>query len=123
MFGFLPVPFTGVSEENDGTSDGKGAAVVSGNEVVGGGGRTGSTVLEGISVGTSVGISVGISVDGGSVGSGCEVAPAVSLGTGSGTVGAAVAPSPSPSPVGAGAAGAAVAPAPSLLSVMAVLAV
>lgn len=123
MFGFLPVPFTGMSDENDGTSVGKGAAVVSGNEVIGGGGGTGSPVLEGISVGVSVdgGISVGISEDGGSVGAGCEVALAVSLGTGTGTAGAAVVLSPVAFPLGAGSAGAAVAPAsPFALLVLAV---
>lgn len=113
MFGFLPVPFTGVSDENDGTSAGKGVAVVSGNGVIGGGGGTGSTVLEGISVGVSVdegifvGTSVGRSEDGGPVG--CDVALAVSLGTGTGTAGAAVVLSPVASPFGGGAAGAAVA--------------
>lgn len=102
-FGFLPVPFTGVSEENDGTPAGKGVAVVPGNEVTGGGGGTGSTVLEGIFVRTSVGRSE----DGGSVG--CDVALAVSLGTGTGTAGAAFVLSFVASPLGAGAAGAAVA--------------
>jgi hypothetical protein len=123
MFGFLPVPFTGMSEENDGTFVGKGAPVVSGNEVIGGAGMTGSTVLERISVWVSVdeGIFVGRPEDGGPVGAGCEVTLAVSLGTGTGTAGAAVALSFVPFPLGAGAAGAAVAPAsPFALLVLAV---
>lgn len=119
MFGFLPVPFTGMSEENDGTFVGKGAPVVSWNEVIGGAGMTGSTVLERISVWIS--IDEGIFEDGGPVGAGCEVTLAVSLGTGTGTAGAAVAPSFVPFPLGAGAAGAAVAPAsPFALLVLAV---
>lgn len=125
MFGFLPVPFTGVRDEKGGTagstSDGTGAAVVLGNAVSGNGvvvdsGRAGSTVLEGI----FVGISVETIEDGGSVGSGSDVTLAVLLGTETGTGGPAFAPSP-PSPVGEGAAGAAaVLRAASPLPVMAV---